>query len=568
MSSSPLRNALQTLCWAFVLTTSFFCAGQIAPSGGPPDTTPPEIIATEPLPGSLNIHRGRIVLAFSKYVDHASVAGSLFISPSVGEMSVDWSGTEVELRFSDSLRPNTTYILTVGTDVTDTRKNKMAKAFALPFSTGPSIDSARVSGRVFDTAPSGIMIFAYTLMGPSGDTLNPSHTTPDYETQTGKDGSFNLTNLATGRYRLIAVRDEYRNLLYDRQTDEFGMAPGDFTLDSAKMKISGVQFRMTKEDTTRPFLSSARAQDRSHVRLRFSEAMDTTGIRSGNVSVLDTLSGAPLRVADFSFTSEPALEGQAFTDDQDPSKTYRVVLSGMKDNHGNPLNSAAGSALFGGSAAADTTRPVMTLEGIQQGAKDIPIEDSIRLSFSEAVERTGVEHGFRLSDSSRAQTHGSFKWWGSARAAFIPSAPLVMGMPYTLSVQLDSIRDFAGHASADTPWTRKFRTVDDKMVSSIKGRVEDDSASGAGRIYLIATNISAKESRPVRTTIESPGEFLLERIVEGKYTISGFRDADSDGVYTYGSPYPYHPSERFTVYQDTLKVRARWPLEGVLLRFR
>src|SRR5258707_1491487 len=121
MRFNPLPVVLQSLCCALLLSTSFFCAGQIAPSGGPPDTTPPEIVMTDPVPGSLNVRTGRIVLGFSKYVDHGSVQGSLFISPSVGDLAVDWGGKEVELRFSDSLRPNTTYILTVCTDLTDTR---------------------------------------------------------------------------------------------------------------------------------------------------------------------------------------------------------------------------------------------------------------------------------------------------------------------------------------------------------------------------------------------------------------------------------------------------------------
>jgi hypothetical protein len=523
---------------------------------------------TDPLPGSLNIRTGRIVLGFSKYVDHGSVQGSLFISPSVGDLAVDWNGKEAELRFSDSLRPNTTYILTVGTDLTDTRKNKLTKAFALPFSTGPNLDSAAVSGRVFDPSPAGVMIFAYHLAGTAGDTLNPSHTRPDYETQTGKDGTFNLTNLATGRYRLIAVRDEYRNLLYDKQTDEFGMAPGDVTLDSARMKIAGVQFRLTREDTTSPFLSSARAVDRTHLLLRFSEAMDTSGIRGENIAVLDTLSGGSLRIADFSFTADPALEGQAVTEEQDPSKWYRVVLAGMRDIRGNSLNGTSGNALFAGSALADTSRPVMTIEEIQQGAKDVQPEDSIRLSFSEPVRRAGVESGFRLSDSSGAQVRGQFKWWGSARAAFIPSSPLRMGMPYTVAMRLDSVADFTGHTAAESLLTRKFGALDEKSVGSIKGRVDDDSPSGGGRIHLTASDISATSARPVRVVIDTTGEFLLERLVEGKYTVAGFRDADSNGVYTYGSPFPFRPSERFAVYPDTLKVRARWPLEGVVVRFR
>ena len=68
--------------------------------------------------------------------------------------------------------------------------------------------------------------------------------------------------------------------------------------------------------------------------------------------------------------------------------------------------------------------------------------------------------------------------------------------------------------------------------------------------------------------MEQPGAFVLDRLVEGKYVLSAFRDADSSGTYTYGLPYPFAPSERFVVYPDTVKVRARWDVEGVAIRFR
>src|SRR5262249_31003541 len=161
------------------------------------------------------------------------------------------------------------------------------------------------------------------------------------------------------------------------------------------------------------------------------------------------------------------------------------------------------------------------------------------------------------------KVQGEFKWCGSALVSFIPSSPLVMGMPYTLGVRLDSVVDFTGHIPGDSLWVRKFRTLDTKSVGSIKGKVADDSARGGGRVRVAATSISAKGVRPVREAIDAPGDFFLDRLVEGKYVIEGFRDADGNGVYTYGTPFPYHPSERFSVYPDTLKVRARWPLEGV-----
>ena len=559
---------LEALLCAIILTTSFFCAGQVAPSGGPPDTTPPVIVSAYPSHGALGYRDNRLNLVFNKYVDHSSVEGSLFISPSVGELNIAWSGTEVEIRFSNSLRPNTTYILTVGTDAVDTRKNRMASAFALPFSTGEHLDSASVSGKVFDTAPGGIMIFAYILGGQRGDTLNPTHTKPDYETQTGKDGSFVLTNLALGSYRVIAVRDEYRNLLYDRQTDEFGMATSDLLLDSARMKIAGIQFRMTKEDTTRPFLSSARPLDRSHLLLRFSEAMDTTGVRGSSISILDTATHESLPVRDLSFVDGSLLAAQAVTADQESSKTYRAALSGMKDLHGNPLNSLAGSGVFTGSPLADTSKPVIKLREIEEGGRNVPVDDSVEISFSEAIHPAGFEHAFQLRDTSNKPVAGSFRWWSSAQVSFIPSRALSLSTSYLVKVALDSVKDFSGNRAADTVWTRRFQTLEEKAVGSIKGKVVDDSAGAAGTIYVVASNIASRDVKPMNEVLSSPGAFVFERVLEGKYTIAGFRDSNGDGGYSFGMPFPYRPSERFDVFPDTLKVRARWPLEGVVLRFR
>jgi uncharacterized protein (DUF2141 family) len=556
------------LACPIIATISFFCAGQVPPSGGPPDTTPPEIIRSYPLPGALHYRDNRFSLAFSKYVDRSSVEGSMFISPSVGQLTFDWSGTEVEMQFSDSLRPDATYIITIGTDVVDTRKNRMARAFALPFSTGGHLDSASVSGRVFDPAPAGVMIFAYSLYAGNPDTLNPTRSKPDYETQTGKDGTFNLTNLAPGRYRLIAVRDQYRNLLYDPQTDEYGMATTDIALDSLRPRISGIQFQLTREDTTRPFLSSARPIDRSHVLLKFSELMDTTGVRVNNISIDDTASGAKLPVYDFSFMEGSSLAAQIYTADQESSKTYRVRLSGLRDVHANILDTPPGTGIFTGTAVPDTTKPSMKIENVQEGDRGIQPDDSIHAAFSEAIRPLPFERGFSLTDTAKHAVAGGFKWWNSAQVSFVPSAPLALSTPYVLRIALDSMRDLSGNHLRDSILTRKFSTVDEKTLGSIKGEVRDDSSGARGKIYILAANISNSQVKPRRLVLGSPGPFVLDRVIEGKYTITAFRDADGNGRYSYGTPFPFRPSERFAMFTDTLRVRARWPLEGVVISFR
>jgi hypothetical protein len=59
----------------------------------------------------------------------------------------------------------------------------------------------------------------------------------------------------------------------------------------------------------------------------------------------------------------------------------------------------------------------------------------------------------------------------------------------------------------------------------------------------------------------------MDRLPEGRYGIQAFEDLDGNGKYRSGLPYPFLPSARFAVYPDTVKVRARWSVEGVQIKF-
>ncbi|MBI1805177.1 MAG: Ig-like domain-containing protein [Ignavibacteriae bacterium] len=562
------RTVVEFLCYNLFVLTSFFCAGQVAPSGGPPDKTPPEIVSTYPTPGTTNFHDKKIRIEFSKYVDLLKVQQSIFVSPNLGTLTYDWGGKDVEIQFADSvLRPNTTYILTLGTDVEDTRGNRLAQAFALPFSTGERIDSASIAGKVFDEKPVGVMIFAFMLNNRRPDTLNPIHTKPDYLTQTGKDGAFTLPNLAPGSYRLFAIRDEYKNLLYDQQTDQFGIAAASVHLTTPTATVTGLQFRLTSEDTTRPFLSSARALDRSHVLLRFSEAMDTASINLLSVEIAETTAPAALHVLDVSFM-ETLLEAQVVTTAQESAKVYKVSIAGARDLHENPLNDNAGSPIFEASIVHDTTTPRVTFLSGQDSIRNIDPRDSIDISFSEPIQRTLFERGFDLVDSAKREVPGRMAWSGSARVVFLPIHLLTYGAWYRATMRLDSIVDYAGNRAKDTLLVRRFQTIREDVFGSIAGTITDEAQNVQGKVYLFATDIAGKNARVHQIVLDAPGSFIVEYLPEGKYTLWVFRDVDGNGTYTYGAVFPYHPAERFTIYPDTLKVRARWPLEGVNLQLK
>ncbi|TAK50665.1 MAG: hypothetical protein EPO24_16575 [Bacteroidetes bacterium] len=563
-----VKNIIFCFLIVSIVITFFHCAGQMAPPGGPVDTTPPTITETYPETKTTNFNDHAIRITFSEWVDKQSVFESIFISPDVGELELDWSGREIEITFEDTLRENTTYVLTLGTDVKDLRAgNTMAEAFSLAFSTGGHIDSGALGGKIFDGKPEGVMVFAYMLDARLSDTLNPAQTKPDYLTQTGKDGTFYLPFLRLGNYRLIAMRDEYKNLIYDAQIDQYGVPQSEFVLTPEKDLMDGITIRMTSEDTSAPFLSSSRAIDQQHVLLRFSEAIDTSTLRQENIFIEDTLSQAQLSVIDASPSDTTISEATLLTAEQDGTKTYRVRIKNIRDLYGNVVSLKTTAGYFDGSGVPDTTKPHISLLNIVNESKEVFPGDSILIGINEWVIKSKAEHGFSLQDSGKNSLTGAFTWLNATHARFVPSIPLQNKMPYVVSVILDSLIDIAGNRFTDSMQIFKFQTVDNDKLGSIVGTIEKGTLSENGRIFLSAKPLEEKlRSRTV--SLSAPGKFSFDKLQEGKYLLSAFVDSDSNSVYAYGTLYPFQTSERFIVYDDTVKVRARWSVENVKILFK
>ncbi len=551
-----------------IILTGLYCAGQIPPSGGPPDTTPPSIIETYPKGKQLKFKDNKFFFSFNKYIDRRSFQESFFLSPPLGNLDFEWDGKEVEIHFSDSLLANTTYIITIGTDVKDTRNNRLASAFTLPFSTGEGIDSGLISGAVIDEKTEGIMIFAYPIVPGLMDTLNPSKTIPKYLTQTGNDGTFILPYLASGTYRLIAVRDQYKNYLYDPQVDDFGVLNSDVEINSNKQINSSVKFFMSIEDTAKPFLSSARALDNIHVLLRFSEPIDIKSLSIDNISVTDTLSNDKLKVLDVSFTERTYREVQIVTGEQIIGRTYRVKVLGCTDNYSNAISPSLNAVDFTAGIESDSTVPTFEILNLKSNSNNVAVNDSIHIFFNEAIQRKTFEKGFEIQDLAKTKISGLYKWISSAEVYFIPQTSLLFGMSYSLSINLDSVKDFIGNSRKDSVFRLKFRTIEEKLLSGLSGKIVDEVNCGYENIKIIANNVLKKDSKSHIKNVDSLGNFEFNNLEEGKYQLIGFYDKDKNGFYSFGKPFPFIESEIFSIYPDTLKLRARWPIEGIIIHLK
>jgi hypothetical protein len=544
------------------------CAGIIPPAGGPEDMVPPTIISTVPEHNTTNAHPTKIILEFSEYVERSSVQEAIFISPRIGALEYSWSGTEIEITFSDTLRANTTYVITIGTDVTDiNNRNRMTQAYTLAFSTGDSIDHGLIAGNVVDAKPEGILLFAYRLDGIRADSLNPVHTSPDFVTQTGKGGSFSLQNIPDGSYRVLAVRDEFRNYLYDPGMDEFGVPFTDIRLDKQNKIIRNILLQMSKEDTTHLGLFSALSRDQRHIELRFNKPVYWPGVRTGNFEIVDTVSHDTVSVRDWFSQPQQRSVLTLVTDTLRSKAIYRVSVLALTSESGDSLAAPQRDIFFEASVTNDTLRPRIQFFTPSDSTRDIPFSKYIELQLDDAVRRDLLENGFALLDSTGTLVKGSFHWLHSASVSYRPKQPLQSAEWYTARLQGKSVSDYAGNVIRDSLVRRRFRTIDAGQLSAISGTVVD-STHEKGEIVVTATEAGVTAA-PIYTAVaDATGTFTLQNLPEGKYFLQAFRDRENKRTYSHGRPYPYQLAAPFAVYPDTLKLRARWPLEGVKIQIK
>ncbi len=216
------------------------CANQKPPGGGEEDKTPPKLVSVFPPNNSLNFNGKSISLEFDEYVDRRSLQEAFHISPPYkGEISFEWSGKDAEIVFETPLwktEPNKTFVVTINSNLSDIRGNKLSSPISFAFSTGGKIDMASVSGKVLNNDAKPVSIMAYKLTGIDSE-FNPSKNLADYLTETSTEGSYDLTNLSPGEYRIIAVEDEDRNLFYTTDRENYAVLSSDFYItDSAQIK--------------------------------------------------------------------------------------------------------------------------------------------------------------------------------------------------------------------------------------------------------------------------------------------------------------------------------------------
>ncbi|MCL5990849.1 MAG: Ig-like domain-containing protein [Bacteroidetes bacterium] len=538
------------------------CANPQPPSGGPPDKTPPEIISYEPANGTLNFKGNSITIEFNKYMNKNEVNDNVFISPNV-LFNLDWSGKELEIKLREELSPNTTYALTLGTEYSDTRQNKPAEAFSLIFSTGNVIDSGIVRGRLYGKDPSGVFIFCYKIDSINADTLNPSHTKPYSRIQVGSNGNFEFHALKDGLYRFFAVRDKFKDGIYDNGMDDFGAAPNDVLLrqDSA----SNINLKIgTAIDKAGPILNNAEAISNRRLILEFNENIDTLSVDKSLFEISDSTKKYDFGIESANISSKDGNYVELFSKNElDTSiKWFVTVKGGLKDSAGNFISDSNNRTYFYSLAEQDTIEPKIIKQPFKDSTFNVSPEQSFDFIFNIAMQQGILDKiKFRMPEGSKEIPFDAY-WKDGNHLSISPKQILQSDSWYSLSVDLREFKGTNGLGMSDSIIRLKFKTKDIRNYGGISGSLKGNYQSGEK--YII-TLISKDKSQTYSSKADSSGIWKFNLIPPGYYTIEVYIDKDGNGKYSYGVSYPFKFSEKFYVFDKEFEIKPRWKVEDVII---
>ena len=234
--------------WSLLLLLG--CAKQSTPQGGPIDEDPPNIISQYPENQSINTVPEEIIIEFDEYIKLDNPSKNIIITPRLDKDKIITTALKNRVRvdLNQELEENTTYVFNFQKSVQDASESNPAQNLKVVFSTGPTIDSLTVQGRVNVLFPDRNTDYRDVLIGlyRTQDTTDLFTSPPYYIGQADSTGNFQLENLREGEFLAYAWLDENNTLKAEGKNENFAFIKDTLTITPETEKL--LHFNLAKSD--------------------------------------------------------------------------------------------------------------------------------------------------------------------------------------------------------------------------------------------------------------------------------------------------------------------------------
>lgn len=233
-----IRNFIYLFIYLTIVSILSSCASSGSLTGGPKDVQPPKLDSIKSDKNfQTNVSKRIFKFYFDEFVQVRDVVKQVLVSPPLVYIpTVKARGKAVEFTFNEKeeLKSNTTYIINFGEAISDFNEGNKLKQFKLVFSTGDIIDSLELKGKVVDENDKPVKDVLVMLYDVLNDTI-VTKKKPYYYARTDEEGNYRFQNIKNDTFKIIALKDENSNLLYNELNEAIGFTDHEIYWENATM---------------------------------------------------------------------------------------------------------------------------------------------------------------------------------------------------------------------------------------------------------------------------------------------------------------------------------------------
>ena len=514
------------------------CAAVAPPLGGPRDRTPPRRISSLPDSAARNVKQQFITLNFSEPVITKELSKNLLITPQLPDdnpYKLREDRNSVTLLFDKPLDENTTYSFNFREGVVDITEALPAKNAYLTFSTGPALDSGKVSGGLTDLLTARPVENASIGLYRVADTLGVRKGRPYYTVLTDKAGKFSLNFLKDGDYQLFAVVDKNNNGHYD-EGEKIAYLPAPVGIHGSTAKP--VDLVLTQPDKRPPLLTNRTASP-TQLRLSFGE-----GLRTAALAPLSSTANAAVAEA-----VQLADRGRTVVVYKTADVGDGRYLLTAADSTGNISHDTLQVKFAAPPAAAKkaASPPLYSVEG---APRTVFPEGQVKFQFAVPVRvATGRPFGTLVEDSLKRRPL-RLPADGTLNAA---RTELAVRFNAKAKTRLDIILDSAAITTITGQPLRlkplRLGISEQDVSTSLSGTIT--STAKSFELQLLDDKLQVVGSLPT-----PKGTYLFADMPPGLYHLRALIDTDGDGHWRGGDPNLQLPPEPIFLFAKPIQVRA------------
>jgi hypothetical protein len=250
------------------------CANRVIPSGGPVDKNEPFLTQESPPSGTTNFTGKKIEISFNEFIQLKDGGKALAVSPPMEPAPVVTAlKRTIVLELPDTLEPQTTYTFDFGDAISDVNETNPVRGYRYVFSTGPVIDTLQMTGKIINALTLKPESGALAVVFPENiaDTVL-GFTGPSYFARAGEDGSFAITNMRPGNYRVFGLADKNNNLRANLPDEELGFING-----TVSPGVSDLEIRLSKHAPLQQRVLTSLLAEPGRAQIVLARPSDATG---------------------------------------------------------------------------------------------------------------------------------------------------------------------------------------------------------------------------------------------------------------------------------------------------